>query len=344
MAGVSDRPYRVIAREMGASLAVSEMLTSQSNLHHTRKSQYRMNIRNEQGPISVQLVGTEPHLLAEAACLNVENGADIIDINMGCPAKKVCKKLAGSALLGDQSLVERILRAVVDAVDVPVTLKIRTGLSPEQRNAIEIARIAEESGVQALTIHGRTRQCKFVGAVEYDSIAEVKQAVSIPIIANGDIDSPQKAAHVLNHTGADAVMIGRAAQGQPWLFQQVVTYLETGELIDEPNWADKKQIILRHITAIHDFYGEVMGIKFARKHIAWYLDKLSLSSCSSFDSFNPALNAPLNLRAERSFINQQQSIEEQLAALQAVFLKVDSIHNNGELNEKKLPNWTFAAA
>jgi len=326
MAGVSDRPYREVVREMGAGLAVSEMLTSQSNLHHTSKSQYRMNIRDERAPISVQLVGTEPHLLAEAASFNVENGADIIDINMGCPAKKVCKKLAGSALLGDQLLVERILQAVVDAVDVPVTLKIRTGLNPEQRNAEEIARIAESCGVQALTIHGRTRQCKFVGSVEYESIAAVKRAVSIPIIANGDIDSAEKAQQVLKQTSADAVMIGRAAQGRPWLFQQVVAFLETGALIDEPCWMDKKQIILRHISAIHDFYGDAMGIKFARKHIAWYLDKLS---------------PELNLRTERSLINQQQSIEAQLQVLQAVFFQIDNFF---ESNEKASSNWKSEAA
>ena len=324
MAGVSDKPYRTVVREMGAGLAISEMLTSQSNLHHTYKSQHRMNICNEQAPVSVQLVGTEPKLLAEAACINVENGADIIDINMGCPAKKVCKKLAGSALLGDQQLVENILRSVVDAVAVPVTLKIRTGLTPEERNAKEIARIAEDCGVQALTVHGRTRQCKFVGEVEYDSIAEVKKIVSIPVIANGDIDSPEKAAYVLQYTTADAVMIGRAAQGRPWLFQQIVAYLETGKLIDEPNWADKKQIIWRHIKAIHSFYGDAMGLKFARKHIAWYLDKLFLA---------PILSTVLDLRTERSLINQQQSINEQLEALQLVFVKID---NYFALNESSL--------
>ena len=326
MAGVSDRPYREIVREMGAGLAVSEMLTSQSNLHHTDKSRYRMNIRDERAPISVQLVGTEPNLLAEAAQFNVENGADIIDINMGCPAKKVCKKLAGSALLGDPLLVERILKAVVGAVDVPVTLKIRTGLNPEQRNAEEIARIAEHCGVKALTIHGRTRQCKFVGSVEYESIAAVKRAVSIPIIANGDIDSAEKAQQVLKQTSADAIMIGRAAQGRPWLFQQVLAFLETGELIAEPCWADKKQIILRHILAIHDFYGDTMGIKFARKHIAWYLDKLS---------------PELNLRAERSLINQQQNIETQLQALHAVFFQIDNFF---ESHEKSPLNWKSEAA
>lgn len=324
MAGVSDRPYREVVRDMGAGLAVSEMLTSQLSSHLTNKSKYRMDIRNECAPISTQLVGTEPYLLAEAARFNVDSGADIIDINMGCPAKKVCKKLAGSALLGDKKLVESILQAVVAAVDVPVTLKIRTGLSPEQRNAQDIARIAEDCGIQALTIHGRTRQCKFVGAVEYDSIALVKQSVAIPVIANGDIDSPEKARHILQLTGADAVMIGRAAQGRPWLFHQIVDFLETGKLLNEPNWDDKKQIILRHITAIHDFYDDKTGLKFARKHIAWYLDKLSL-----------------DLRAERSFINQQDSIKAQLEALQTLFLQID---NHFEIEENDRLNWASVAA
>lgn len=332
MAGVSDRPYRQIVRQMGAGLAVSEMLTSQLNLHHTAKSQHRMNIIDEQAPVSVQLVGTEPKLLAEAARFNVENGADIIDINMGCPAKKVCKKLAGSALLGDQKLVESILQEVVGAVDVPVTLKIRTGLNPEQRNAEEIALIAENCGVQALTIHGRTRQCKFVGEVEYDSIAAVKKRVSIPVIANGDIDSPEKAAAVLNQTSADAVMIGRAAQGRPWLFKQVAAYLKSGELINEPKWLEKKQIILRHISAIHDFYGEHMGVKFARKHIAWYLDKLSLT----FDE-----NSTLSLRDSRSLINQQNSIETQLDTLKSVFIQIDS---SLELSKQNLRHCQSEAA
>lgn len=298
MAGVSDRPYRRLARDMGAGLAVSEMLTSKPQLHHTTKSRFRMDIDDELAPVAVQLVGTEPDLLADAARLNRDNGAQIIDINMGCPAKKVCKKMAGSALLADPQLVEDILRAVVAAVDVPVTLKIRTGVNPEQRNAPAIAHIAEDCGIQALTIHGRTRQCKFVGAVEYDTIAQTKAAVSIPIIANGDIDSPERAAQVIEYTGADAVMIGRGAQGQPWLFDAVTHYLMHDEKLSEPDWSTKKRIIVDHVTAIHAFYGERLGVKFARKHIAWYLDRL-----------------PLDAKLQRQTINQQADCHTQLVVL-----------------------------
>jgi len=263
MAGVSDRPYRALSRKMGAAMAVSEMLTSKSQLRHTTKTKFRMDIADEQGPVSVQLVGTEPAVLAEAAKFNADKGADIIDINMGCPAKKVCKKLAGSALLSNEQLVGEILQAVVNAVDIPVTLKIRTGITPEERNAIQIAQIAESSGIKALTIHGRTRQCKFVGNVEYDSIKAVKESVQIPIIANGDIDSPEKALQIMTYTKADAVMIGRAAQGQPWLLGQIAEYLETGHYSPEPSLEDKKNIVLQHITDIHSFYGERLGVKFA---------------------------------------------------------------------------------
>jgi len=280
MAGVSDRPYRQLARAQGAGMAVSEMLTSRTDLRHTSKTKFRMKI--------------------EAAKFNAGNGADMIDINMGCPAKKVCKKLAGSALLSDESLVADILEAVVSAVDVPVTLKIRTGVTPEERNAINIAKIAEDSGIQALTIHGRTRQCKFVGMVEYDTIAAVKQSVNIPIIANGDIDSPEKAQEVLDHTKADAIMIGRAAQGRPWLFGEVVEYLETGLKRSPLTLEQKFEIIMPHIQEIHEFYGERIGLKLARKHIGWYLNKLSP-----------------DLAAVRADINRTTTIKEQTVNLEA---------------------------
>jgi tRNA-dihydrouridine synthase B len=299
MAGVSDRPYRALARKMGASLAVSEMLTSQPNLRTTSKTQFRMDITEELGPVSIQLVGTEPRLMADAAKLNVDNGADIIDINMGCPAKKVCKKMAGSALLGDQALVTEILNAVVNAVNVPVTLKIRTGLDPENRNAVEIAHIAESEGIQALTVHGRTRQCRFAGEVEYDTIAAVKKSVSIPIIANGDIDSPEKALYVQKITNADALMIGRAAQGRPWIFNQISKYLSHRETVGEPSLIEKKELILQHIAAIHCFYGERLGVKLARKHIAWYLNNLA----GDFSK-------------QRSIINQQICILSQYKVLE----------------------------
>ena len=271
MAGVSDKPYRQVCRAHGAGLVVSEMVTSRSELRSSTKSKFRHDLVGEPGPVVVQLVGTEPKLLAQAAQYNVKNGAQIIDINMGCPAKKVCKKAAGSALLANEPLVEKILSQVVAAVDVPVTVKIRTGSSPQERNAVNIARIAEQTGVSAITIHGRTRACRFVGEVEYESIRQVKQSVNIPVIANGDIDSPEKAKAVLTSTKADAVMIGRAAQGQPWLFQQVADYLDNGAYSGAPNLDDRMVSMVNHIKAIHDFYGERLGVRLARKHIKWYL-------------------------------------------------------------------------
>ena len=271
MAGVSDKPYRHVCRQHGAGLVVSEMVTSQTELRHTTKSKYRLDLSGEPEPVVVQIVGTDPQQLAEAAQFNVANGAQIVDINMGCPAKKVCKKAAGSALLANEALVAEILQTVVKSVRVPVTVKIRTGTTPDSRNAVNIAKIAEAAGVQAITIHGRTRECKFVGAVEYDTIAAVKQAVNVPIIANGDIDSPEKAQRVLSATNADAIMIGRAAQGQPWLFKQVADYLESGAYNVIPSADIRAQTIVEHIHSIHHFYGEGLGIRLARKHIKWYL-------------------------------------------------------------------------
>ncbi len=271
MAGVSDKPYRKLCRQYGAAMTVSEMVTSKLELRESTKSRFRMDLVGEPEPIAVQIVGTEPHQLAAAAQFYVDNGAQIIDINMGCPAKKVCKKAAGSALLEDEPLVQEILQTVVNSVDVPVTLKIRTGANPESRNALTIAKIAEQAGVQCLTIHGRTRQCKFAGAVEYDTIAAVKNAVSIPIIANGDVCTPRDALNVMTQTGADAIMIGRAAQGQPWLFQQIAGYLENGEALEIPSRIQRANTIVEHISAIHQFYGPRLGVRFARKHIKWYL-------------------------------------------------------------------------
>ena len=271
MAGVSDKPYRKICRQFGAAMTVSEMVTSQVELHGSNKSRFRMDLDGEPEPIVVQIVGTDPVMLASAAQHNVDNGAQIIDINMGCPAKKVCKKAAGSALLENEALVERILQTVVKRVDVPITVKIRTGVNPSKRNAVSIAKIAENAGVQAITIHGRTRECKFVGAVEYDTIAQVKDSISIPLIANGDIDSPEKALKVITQTGADAIMIGRAAQGQPWLFQQVASYLSEGTITQTPSIDLRRLCIIEHLRAIHSFYGTPMGVRIARKHIKWYL-------------------------------------------------------------------------
>ena len=271
MAGVTDKPYRQVCRAHGAGLVVSEMVTSQLDLQHTTKSKYRLDLVGEPEPVVVQIVGTEPAMLAEAAQFNVANGAQIVDINMGCPAKKVCKKAAGSALLANEALVKDILNTVVQAVNVPVTVKIRTGTTPSTRNAPSIARIAEDAGVSAITIHGRTRECKFVGEVEYDTISEVKRSVEVPIIANGDINSPETASEVLSMTNADAVMIGRAAQGQPWLLQQIADYLDTGHYKDIPSAASRAQTIIEHQHAIHQFYGDRLGLRLARKHIKWYL-------------------------------------------------------------------------
>ncbi|MDY0023178.1 tRNA dihydrouridine synthase DusB [Arenimonas caeni] len=270
MAGVTDKPFRMLCKQLGAGLCVSEMTTSDPRFWNTAKSRHRMDHAGEPDPISVQIAGTVPAVMAEAAKHNVDHGAQIIDINMGCPAKKVCNAWAGSALMRDEALVAEILRAVVSAVDVPVTLKIRTGWAADRKNALAIARIAQDSGIAALAIHGRTRDQHYTGLAEYDTIAEVKSALRIPVLANGDIDSPAKAAFVLRHTGADAVMIGRAAQGRPWIFREVAHYLATGETLPEPGVAEVRDILLGHLEGLHAFYGEESGVRIARKHLGWY--------------------------------------------------------------------------
>jgi len=270
MAGITDKPFRQLCKRLGAGLAVSEMTISNPKLWHTQKSLHRMDHMGEPAPISVQIAGTEPAQLADAARHNVAQGAQIIDINMGCPAKKVCNAWAGSALMRDEALVARILEAVVQAVDVPVTLKIRTGWNADNRNGLQIARIAEDSGIAALAVHGRTRDQQYTGAAEYESIARIKSALRIPVMANGDIDSPQKAAYVLQATGADALLIGRAAQGRPWIFREIAHYLSTGELLPAPGLEEVREILLGHLHALHDFYGEHQGVRIARKHLGWY--------------------------------------------------------------------------
>jgi tRNA-dihydrouridine synthase B len=275
MAGISDRPFRELCKQMGAGLAVSEMVASNPALQDNRKTLLRAEHSNESGIRSVQIVGTNPEDMAAAAQLNVQRGADIIDINMGCPAKKVCAIAAGSALLRDEDLVKRILDAIVKAVEVPVTLKIRTGWDTENRNALNIAKIAENAGIAALTIHGRTRACKFAGHAEYETIRQVKQSVSIPIIANGDISTPETARAVLATTGADALMIGRAAQGNPWLFSQIEHFLQTGENLDQPTTANIGETLARHVESLYQFYGDYAGLRIARKHIAWYFKQLN---------------------------------------------------------------------
>ena len=270
MAGVTDKPFRQLCKQLGAGLAVSEMTTSDPRFWNTAKSRHRMDHAGEPDPISVQIAGTVPSVMADAARHNVDQGAQIIDINMGCPAKKVCNAWAGSALMREPALVADILRAVVDAVDVPVTLKIRTGWAADRRNALEIARIAEDAGIAALAVHGRTRDQQYTGTAEYDTIAQVKAALSIPVMANGDIDSPRKAEAVLAHTGCDAVLVGRAAQGRPWIFREIAHYLATGEELPPPSLPEVRDILLGHLQHLHAFYGEVSGVRIARKHLGWY--------------------------------------------------------------------------
>ncbi len=274
MAGVTDRPFRQLCKRFGAGLAVSEMVASDPRLRATPKSQRRTDHRGEVEPIVVQIAGADPAQMADSARYNVDRGAQIIDINMGCPARKVCNVAAGSALLQDEPLVATILAAVVAAVSVPVTLKIRTGWNREHRNAVRVARIAEDAGIAALSVHGRTRECGFVGAVEYDTIREVKRAVSLPVTANGDIDSAEKAHDVLARTGADAVMIGRAAQGRPWIFREIRHFLDHGDHLAPPMVEEIRNVILEHLDDHYSLYGEDIGVRTARKHLGWYSDGL----------------------------------------------------------------------
>ena len=294
MAGVTDKPFRMLCKRLGAGLCVSEMTTSEPRLWHTSKSLHRMDHADEPAPISVQIAGTDPKVLAEAARYNIDHGAQIIDINMGCPAKKVCNVWAGSALLQDEALVGRILSAVVGAVDAPVTLKIRTGWNRDNRNGLAIARIAEDAGIAALAVHGRTRADQYLGEAEYETIAAIKAAVRIPVLANGDIDSPQRARYVLDYTGVDAVMVGRAAQGRPWIFREIAHYLETGEHLPAPTPSQVRDILIGHLQHLHDFYGELSGVRIARKHLGWY-----------------AKDRPENA-AFRAVVNRAESAAEQI--------------------------------
>ena len=278
MAGVTDRPFRTLCKYFGAGHAVSEMMTSDQTLRMSKKSQYRATFDGELAPISAQIAGSEPQELAEAARYQVANGAQIVDINMGCPAKKVCSKLAGSALLKDENLVARILDTVVAAVDVPVTLKTRLGYLNGNENIMRVAKRAEEAGIAALALHGRTREDMYLNTARYSLIKDVKSMLSIPVIANGDIDSPEKAKYVLDYTGADAVMIGRAAQGRPWIFREIAHYLETGEHLAAPEIQEVKDVLLGHLSELYQFYGEYSGCRIARKHIAWYTKGLRSSN------------------------------------------------------------------
>ena len=304
MAGVTDRPFRQLCKRLGAGMAVSEMVASDPRLWATRKSRCRTDHQGEVDPISVQIAGADPRLMAEAAKHNVAQGAQIIDVNMGCPAKKVCDVAAGSALLKDEDLVRRILDAVVSAVDVPVTLKIRTGWDLHHRNAVRVARIAQSAGIRALAVHGRTRACGFAGEAEYATIAAVKSHVSIPVMANGDIDSPEKAKRVLDETRADAIMIGRAAQGRPWIFREISHYLATGERLPPPSVSEVCRMLVDHLHELHAFYGDEAGVRIARKHICWYTKELAGSA------------------AFRHCINQLETASEQVAAVKRFFVRL----------------------
>ena len=302
MAGVTDRPFRQLCKQLGAGMAVSEMVTSNSLLYGSSKTRRRANHEGEVEPISVQIAGADPSMMAEAARYNVERGAQIIDINMGCPAKKVCNVMAGSALLQDETLVGQILDAVVKAVpEVPVTLKIRTGWDRSHRNALNILKIAQNAGVQALAMHGRTRACGYTGEAEYDTIAAVKTEAKIPVIANGDITTPEKAKYVLDYTGADAVMIGRAAQGRPWIFREIDHYLKTGRHLPPPEVAEIHRVLKGHLEDLYAFYGEHAGLRVARKHISWYTR--GLVNASSF----------------RHRMNHLETVEEQLDSVDEFF-------------------------
>ena len=298
MAGITDRPFRRLARRFGAALAVSEMVSARPELRESRKTRLRLDHAGEPGPVSVQIAGADPQMLADAARLNVDGGAQIIDINMGCPAKKVCNVLAGSALLENEALVVRILEAVVGAVGIPVTLKIRTGPAPERRNAVRIARIAESAGVQALAIHGRTRACAFKGSAEYETIAEVKSRVRIPVIANGDVQTPEEAKRVLEATGADAVMVGRAAQGRPWLFREIAHYLASGERLAPPPPREIGAVLVEHLDGLYDLYGGEHGARVARKHIGW-----TVRSLPGGEALRSKVNALQVADAQRAAVN-----------------------------------------
>ena len=301
MAGVTDRPFRQLCKRMGAGMAVSEMVASNSLLWGSAKTRRRANHAGEVDPISVQIAGADPAMMAQAARYNVDAGAQIVDINMGCPAKKVCNVMAGSALLQNEPLVRRIIAAVVGAVQVPVTLKIRTGWDRQHKNAVRVAKLAEDSGIQALAVHGRTRACGYSGDAEYDTIAAVKSAVNMPVIANGDITTPEKAKRVLEYTGADAVMIGRAAQGRPWIFREIERYLATGTRLPPPEVSEIHRVLAAHLHDLYAFYGEHTGVRVARKHISWYTKGLAGSA------------------AFRHAMNQLQSCAGQLAAVNEFF-------------------------
>lgn len=300
MAGVTDRPFRQLCKNLGAGLAVSEMVGANSLLHGSEKTKRRANHEGETRPCSVQIVGADPNMMAEAARYNEAHGAEIIDINMGCPAKKVCNTLSGSALLKDEPLVARILNAVVNAVNIPVTLKIRTGWDTQHRNGVRVAKMAEDCGIQALAVHGRTRSCMFQGEAEYGTIAAIKQAIQIPVFANGDINTPEKARWVLENTGVDGLMIGRAAQGRPWIFNEIIHFLNHGELLTAPSITTVHELMTNHMKNLYAFYGEKRGVLVARKHVSWY-SKGQRNGSTFRHTFNQLETAAGQLEATETF-------------------------------------------
>ena len=311
MAGVTDRPFRQLCKRFGAGLAISEMVSSNSLLWGSEKTKRRANHEGEVSPISVQIAGADPQMMADAARYNVDQGAQIIDINMGCPAKKVCNVMAGSALMKDEPLVARILDAVVGAVDVPVTLKFRTGWDKENKNALSVAKIAEESGIQLISIHGRTRACGYSGHAEYDTIRAVKQATRLPVIANGDITTPEEARQVLEYTGADGVMIGRAAQGRPWIFREIEHYLQTGNTLPPPLVSEIRAVLIEHLHDLYAFYGSDTGVKVARKHISWYTKGLH-GSAAFRRAMNQLANCDEQFAAVDHFLTELEEQDQRL--------------------------------
>ena len=311
MAGVTDLPFRRLCKQLGAGMVVSEMVTADTRLWHTRKSSQRLQKDQNDRLNVVQIAGGDPEMMAEAARVNAANGAHIIDINMGCPAKKVCNKAAGSALLKDEKLVSEILQATVAAVELPVTLKIRTGWDAQNRNGETIARIAEDAGIQALAVHGRTRACGYKGDAEYDTIARIRQVIDIPLFANGDINSAEKARQVLDYTGADAVMLGRTAQGNPWIFREISHYLSTGKVLPSPTAEEVRDTLLEHLQALYRFYGDYAGIRIARKHVGWYIrQRQSAEQRQHSESF-------------RKEFNQIEETELQQSAIRSFFTTSD---------------------
>ena len=311
MAGVTDRPFRQLCKRFGAGLAISEMVSSNSLLWGSEKTKRRANHEGEVSPISVQIAGADPQMMADAARYNVDQGAQIIDINMGCPAKKVCNVMAGSALMKDEPLVARILDAVVGAVDVPVTLKFRTGWDKENKNALSIAAIAEQSGIQLISIHGRTRACGYSGHAEYDTIRAVKQVTRLPVIANGDITTPEEARQVLEYTGADGVMIGRAAQGRPWIFREIEHYLQTGDTLPPPLVSEIRTVLIEHLHDLYAFYGSDTGVKVARKHISWYTKGLH-GSAAFRRAMNQLANCDEQFAAVDHFLTELEEQDQRL--------------------------------